>query len=235
MPLKPLRRSYNCSDADLKQIADQISNCVTRDMTDFADYNISATDIAAFRAIIITFEDRINDDESLGEQQIETDTKNALRKQLEDLLRLIRMAAQLKYGNQGKYRKFGFDGFSTLTDNDFIRMVKRVGRVLAELETELTPSFPSIHAKLLALTTKGDAFDNAVNAIIDKKNARDIVTQDRILAGNAVYTELSRLSAIGKVLYQDINEAKYNDYVLGFQGGASRKPKATITTENTAV
>lgn len=224
MSLKPIRRNYNCSDANLKAAADQIANCATRDIADFAAYNVDVDAVAAFQATVTAFADKTTDDESLGDQKTETDNKNALRKDIEDTLRLIRTAAQLKYAGQGKYRKFGFDGFTELSDNGLVRMVRRVIRVLTELKTEMTPSFPSINDKLTSLTTKGNAFDDAVDQIIDKKNARDIATQDRIIAGNAVYAGLYKFCTIGKALYQDTNEAKYNDYVLGFQGSIPTNP-----------
>lgn len=231
MPLKPVRRTYGCSDATLQATADQIANCVTRDIADFAVYDIDAASVTTFKATITTFSDKTTDDESLGDQKMETDAKNTLRKELEDLLRLIRTAAQLKYGNSGKYRKFGFDRFTELSDNNLVRMIRRVIRVLTELQTEMTVSFPSVADKIAALTTKGNAFDEAVDAIIDKKNARDIATQARIIAGNAVYTELYRLTTIGKALYQDTNEAKYNDYVLGFQGGTPGEPANPVVAK----
>lgn len=234
--LKPARRNYNCSDADLKQTADHMAVSVTRDIADFVTYDVNAAAVTTFKNLITTFFNKTTDDESLGDQKTETDNKNTLRMELEELLRQIRTTAQLKYGGQGKYRKFGFDGFTRMSDNDLVRMIRRVQRVLSEVLDDMIVSYPFLNDRYIELVTKGDAFDVAVDKIIDKKNARDLATQERILAGNVVYTELFRLCTIGKALYQDTNEAKYNDYVLGFQGsGESIGLSGLITDELTGL
>jgi hypothetical protein len=56
--------------------------------------------------------------------------------------------------------------------------------------------------------------DKAIDDIEDKIENRDLETQDRVQKGNALWAEMSKLSSIGKSVYEDIDEARYNDYVL---------------------
>lgn len=72
-------------------------------------------------------------------------------------------------------------------------------------------TFPGYRAGLQQITaTKGIGFS---------RSFRVIATQNRVLAGNSVYAELVRLCDIGKTLFQDSDEAKYNDYVLNLYIG----------------
>jgi len=50
---------------------------------------------------------------------------------------------------------------------------------------------------------------------------RDLQTQDRIIKGNLLWDEMGRLASIGRSLFEDTDEALYNDYVL--VGGAGAK------------
>jgi hypothetical protein len=38
--------------------------------------------------------------------------------------------------------------------------------------------------------------------------------QDRIIKGNTLWAEIARMASIGKSMYEDTNEAKFNDYAL---------------------
>lgn len=219
MPIKPARRMYKCTDGTLIQKSSQIANCITRDQNQFSSFGILPATVTAFRALIATFELKITDDEAVGEQTTATANKEALRGELETLLRTTRGAMQDIYKGVGKYRKFGFDDFIKMADNDFIRMAKRVLRVLNELQAEITDDKPIVVSLLNDLETLIGQFDTALDTVADKKNERDIATQSRILAGNSVYAELVRLCDIGKTIFQDSDEAKYNDFILNLYMG----------------
>jgi len=50
--------------------------------------------------------------------------------------------------------------------------------------------------------------------------------QARIEAGNALYAEMTKLAMVGKRIWLNVNESKYNDYVLyPNQGGAGEAPE----------
>jgi len=57
-------------------------------------------------------------------------------------------------------------------------------------------------------------FDTAIDVKQDAVKNRDIKTQDRIIKGNAVFKEITRLCNSGKSLFVNTDEAKYNDYVI---------------------
>lgn len=219
MPIKPAKRMYKCTDGTLIQKSDQIANCITRDQNKFSSFGVLPATVTAFRALIADFELKITDDEAVGEQTTATANKDALRKEIENRLRTTRGLMQDIYKGVGKYRKFGFDDFTRMPDNDFIRMAKRVHRISVQLQTEIVDDKPVIVDLINDLETFIGQFDTALDTVADKKNERDIATQNRVLAGNSVYAELVRLCDIGKTLFQDSDEAKYNDYVLNLYIG----------------
>ena len=231
MALKPAKRNYNCTDGVLKQKSDQIAECITRDILLFNGFGVTAATVTAFKALITVFDEKITDDEALGDQTTATAEKNAARKKLEDALRVIRGMAQDFYKGEGLYRKFGFEDFTNVKDNDFSRICKRVYRLLTDpdnqMGSDMTDAYPSLPDLINELGNFSITFDTALDTIIDKRNDRDIATQDRIVAGNALYKELIRLADLGKTIFQDTNEALYNDYVLNLQPSPAEPPVPT--------
>ncbi len=121
--------------------------------------------------------------------------------------------AEQAYEGRGKYKTFGFEDMTRLSDNELYRMVKRVVRVGTSLQADLTLQglTPTQLTDLTALNTK---LDTDIDAVHDAEEQRDLQTQDRIKKGNMLYKEMVKLSSIGQSLFQDTDEAKYNDYVL---------------------
>lgn len=234
MALKPTKRNYNCTDGALKQKSDQIADCITRDILSFNGFGVTAATVTAFKALVTTFDAKITDDEIIGDQTTATANKNIARKKLEDTLRVIRGMAQDFYKGEGLYRKFGFEDFTNVKDNEFSRVCKRVNRLLTDpdnpMGSDMTDAYPSLPDLINDLGNFSTTFDTALDTIIDKKNARDIATQDRIVAGNTLYKELIRLADLGKTIFQDTDEAHYNDYVLNLQPASAEPAEPPVPT-----
>ena len=60
------------------------------------------------------------------------------------------------------------------------------------------------------------------------EGARDIQTQIRIRAGNALYREIVRLCTTGKDIFISTDEALYNDYVLYPSSGNSKNSNSGL-------
>ncbi len=225
MPKQTATRQYAMADGDLKQLADALKTSINRDLPDFAARNITATQVTALQVLITTFDDTTTDEELLGLITDATITKDGIAESIRIAVRPIRNMAETAYGTTGKYNTFGFDGLSEVTDNDLYRLARRVVRVGTKLLTELTPQGLTA-AKLTAIGTLATSLDTAIDAIQDAIESRDLETQDRIIKGNALWTEMSRLASIGRSLYEDIDEARYNDYVLVGGGTSKGSPPA---------
>jgi hypothetical protein len=216
-------RNYPMADSDLKQVADKLKISITRDLPDFATRNYDQHGLDAFQLLIDHFDTSSTDQELVGILQEATIKKNELVQSVQKSIRIIRNMAEITYGGKGKYNTFGFEDLTKLTDNELVRMGRRVLRVSNKLLAELTPQGLSA-AQLTELEAMINNLDIAIDVIGDAEENRDLETQDRIIKGNDLWKEMGRLASIGKSLYEDSNEAKFNDYVL-----VGTSPKNAVT------
>lgn len=224
MPQTVQTRNYSMADSELKQRADALANTLTRDLADLAKRKITVDSITAFKALITDFDDTSTDEELLGEVKAATEVKNAFAENIKKAIRPIRNMAEIVYEKKGKYSSFGFEDMADMKDPDLYRLAKRVVRIgtkfLGDLENEGLTIEDLTNLKALANT-----FDDAIDEVEDKITDRDLETQARVKKGNAVWDEATKLASIGRSIYEDNNEAKYNDYVLMPSSGESTTPE----------
>ena len=213
MPQSIITRSYPFADGDLKQKADGLANTLTRDLTDLAVRKITDDNIKNLRTLINSFDEHSTDAELLGLVEEATMKKNATRKEAEIAIRSIRNMADIAYSGKGKYSNFGFEDLTKVSDADFYRLAKRVVRMATKYLSDLEPQGLT-DVQIKALQTLTINFDNAIDDIEDAIETRDVETQERINKGNSLWAEMSKLASVGKAIYEDTNEAKFNDYVL---------------------
>ncbi len=219
------KRQYNFSDGTLRQYADQLKNNVTRDSADFTQRGVTATNLTNLQTLINGFDGITTDEELLGRVTTATEEKDAARETLTKQLRTIRGIADVAYDSKGMYRSFGFEDMAKSSDGDLYRMAVRVHRVATELLTEMT-AHGLTAAMLTDLQAATTNFDQKLDKQVTAMNNRDIAAQERIAAGNNLFTEVSRIVKVGKALYQDTDAARFNDYILpatASNGGGAEK------------
>ncbi|HXL55364.1 MAG TPA: hypothetical protein VN958_03840, partial [Chitinophagaceae bacterium] len=92
-------------------------------------------------------------------------------------------------------------------------LAKRVSRIGTNLLSEL--STEGLTAEILStLQQTAIDFDEALGRQEDALANRNLHSYLRIASGNNLYAEIVRVASIGKSLFGDTHEAKYNDYVL---------------------
>lgn len=64
------------------------------------------------------------------------------------------------------------------------------------------------------LTSQGIALDDRIDAVARGISDRDVATEGRIETLNTLYSYVTKYAGIGQDIFYEINEAKYNDYVL---------------------
>lgn len=206
-------RNYKLADAVLKQKADEFLNLLDRDI-EFADRGYNAAAKTQFIALRDDVE-VLPSDEKLESQKIElTATKDAARSALEKTMRTIFNMASNRFGSQSaQYRSFGNAEISRLPDAELVRvskiMIIAANANLAEMATEgLT------QAMIDSLTTKSEALDVAIDDVAKGISDRDIATEHRIETLNSLYNLVIKYAGIGQDIFYEVNEAKYNDYVI---------------------
>ncbi len=213
MPKSAPTRNYSMSDGDLKQKADALAANINRDLADFAIRNITATTVANLNTIISIFDNTITDTELLGEAITATEVKNDIAENIKKAIRPIRNMAEIVYDSKGKYNIFGFKDMANMVDADLYRLAKKVVRVSTKFFADLVPQGLTV-AQLNNLTNLAISYDAAIDDIENKIENREIETLDRVKKGNHLWSEMSKLASVGKSIYEHIDEARYNDYVL---------------------
>jgi len=213
MSQSTVTRSYPFADGELKQKADGLVSTLTRDLPDLAARKITNGFIDHLRGLISSFDEHSTDAELLGLVEEATIKKNATRREAEIAIRSIRNMADIAYSGKGRYSNFGFEDMTHATDADFYRLAKRVVRMCTKYLPDLEPQGLT-PAQLTALQALTKNFDDSLDDIEDAVETRDVETQERINKGNMLWAEMGKLTSIGKSVYEDTNEAKFNDYVL---------------------
>ena len=207
-------RLYKLTDAVLKQKADEFVTLLDRDQVEFAERGYDAAAKTAFTEAVEVI-NTISSDETLeAEKMMLTEKKLAARSTLEKSMRTVfNMAANKFEKEPAKYRSFGDAEISRKPDAELVRlykvMVTAANENLSDLASEgLTQN------KIDNITTQGIALDVAIDGLAKGISDRDMATENRIENLNYLYSLVSKYAGIGQDIFYEVNEAKYNDYVI---------------------
>ena len=219
---KPTNRIYKFSDADLKQKADSVAISMVRDATEFTGRGITAGMTTDFQDISEDFGLMDSDEMWIGNVTTATQAKDELTEDLKTKIRSIRNMAEMQWTTKsGKYRTYGFENMDELSDNKLVRLGRRVIIVSAAQQADLA-SQGYTAATLGDLGSNVNTLDNAVDTKNNSEKDRDIAQQDRVEAGNELYTFMEKYCSIGKTIWA-ADPARFNDYVI-YPGGATTPP-----------
>ncbi len=212
--MKEVKREYNMSNAELCMLASNFVVFMNRDSAFFVIRGVDAADITAFQALGDAFEVFPTDDDYVGLIMIEVNAKNALRDSLMLKIQSISGYLEQKWGlRSGQYRRLGIKGVERLGDDLFLVKSREVARIAEEYISDLSP-IGLTQADIDALNADAQLFEDKMNAVKDAKAIRDSKTQERAEKGNELYSFVKQYSTIGKLIWENIDEAKYNDYII---------------------
>lgn len=216
MPVEESTSGFNFSYDRLIEIGEEKLGFMRRDAAEFGNYGVDAAKMDAFETQIEKFADLPTDDELEGEQLEKAEERDATRRALEDYLRdEIYSRARARYGEQSaKYRRFGRNkDLSRMSDSQLESAARKAIRTCTELKDELAGRGLT-DAIIEELATTYGKFDKAEAAHDTSISDRDIATESRARAANALYAILVSYCDTGKAIWQSKSEAKYNDYVI---------------------
>jgi hypothetical protein len=207
-------RNYRLTDAVLKQKADEMVVLLDRDAVEFAErgYDNRAKD--AFTDAILVVDTQTADETLEASKMIFTENKNAARSVLEKSMRTLFNMAANKFGNKSaKYKSFGQADISNQSDSELVRTFKIMAIAARENLAELV-SEGLTQEKIDKLNDYGVALDDNIDAAAKGVSDRDIATEKRVEELNALYALVIKYAGIGQDVFYELNEAKYNDYVI---------------------
>lgn len=206
-------RNFKMSDGDIIQRADMLEYSILRDSAAFAERAVTAPRIALMTNARTAFANFSTDDEYKGWMMKRTQDKDSIRTDLEMAIRSIRNMADIQYRGVGAYKIFGFEDLGNQTDNNLHRVAKRVARIATMLLDELSAQGLTTE-KITALSTLNGSFDTAIDELATAVETREYQTLLRVRLANELWGYMSELASIGKSIFEDTDEARYNDYVL---------------------
>ena len=208
------KRNYNMTDAELCMFTSNLCNTMTRDLTDLADFGITAPKIAALKALGDAFEILPSDEVLVAYVIAATETKSAKAELVKEAIRNMVTRCQIKWGaDSWQEKSLGVKGMNSYTDDSLLMAGRRV-------HTQMTAFLPDLadtgltQAMLDDMEDLNDEFEVAKNSQNTKVSERDSSTEERIIKGNEIYSLDAIYCEIGKRVYAKSDPAKYNDYII---------------------
>lgn len=209
-----VEREFAFTDGVLKQKADEVINLIDRDTVEFADRGYNAAKKTEFVNARNAVENVTSDEQFDAIKAHLTAQKDASRRLLEKTMRTVFNMAENAFGNgTAKYREFGDAEISRQTDSDLVRTAKITASTAQKYLVNLTPEGLTT-AKITLLNTQRTTFDVAIDDQAKGISDRDVATEDRVETLNILYRLLVKYADIGKDIFYESDEAKYNDYVI---------------------
>ena len=208
------KRDYTLTDAELCMFTSNLVVTMTRDATEFAAKGVDALAITALETLGDAFEVFPNDDYYMADVMIAVEAKNAHRESCENMMRAIIGCARIKWGDRSpQVKRFGAGEMTKERDKEFLTTARQCVAVATGYLLDLTAEGLT-QAMIDGLTAEAQSMEDELNNINEKEELRDIKTQERVDDGNELYGFVARYCEIGKIIWQDVDEARYNDYVI---------------------
>ena len=228
MDQEQIMRDYKLTDSELTVFSQQLCGYITRDISEFTDYGVTAANVTALKALGDAFEYFPLDAVYKQEVTLAVEAKDALREEVQKMVRAMSLRVELKWGkNSAQYRQFEIADLSKLGDDAYLTRARAVYTHMnthkADYTAEgLTPEM------LTAMETKLEALDQAIYDANEKITERKLKSIERIQKGNEIYGLVARYCEIGKRIWDGVNPAKFENYVIYGASAGPLKPPVMI-------
>jgi len=209
-----LKKEFALSFADLCMLASNLVILMNRDSVQFLTRGVTAQDISDFEAMGNDFEIFPPDEYYSALVSAEVEAKETARTNCTNNIRLISGFFEQMWGIADyRYKQLNIKSFHNRADSNFLTTARNVVAVATEYLADLSP-IGLTQGMIDALETEAQTFEDKMNNINTQKALRDSKTQERTLNGNDLYNYCKKYSTIGKLIWENLDEAKYNDYVI---------------------
>ena len=213
MSVKPIIPYHPFSDADFIAGCLHIHSCALRDLQAFQSMGESAGSIAEFEKLINQFSDFPTDDELEAWVNFALENKDGIADILLREINTIRTMAKQQYRDENQWKTFGFEGMEHLPDANLAILTRRIFRIGKHFLPELKNQ--GLTSEILEeLDSIGNNFVQAMILVNEAVEYKMMKTNERVKIGNNLYAMLIRLSSVGKLIIENMNDVRYNDYVL---------------------
>lgn len=227
-------KKSNLTHNELIEFTHTLAFAVRRDILDFADYNVSETDVEEMITLCDQFEALPSDEAYRNEISSLAEEKENLKIILFKYSRNITMRAKVVFGDKSiKYKTLNCGTLSQYQDLELAAACKYQSTQalinLTALQVEgLTQAY------LTEFNTQIELFEAKIFEMKDKTIAREDATELRILTANKLYTTILRFCDYGKLIFDGVSPAKYNDYIIYAPSAGSLTPPDGLNFSPTA-
>jgi hypothetical protein len=215
-----VKRIYSEADGAMIETTDNIISFGTRDNAELDPEGVTEARLDALVLKRDEFMEMEDDEEWKGLVGEKVEEKNEAAELCETKMHNIRRMAANIYGDgSAKYRRFRFEGINNIAEDKRPKAYLRVWRRATGALADLAPEGLTVTV-LAEFKAAIDDFDAKLDVVDDTVADRDEATEERIILGNEIWTEVSKIANTGKDYWFDKSEAKYNDYVLT-EGGVT--------------
>lgn len=212
--MEPVKPNHNLTIGELAMLCGNIVVYMTRDLVQFTARGVLQADITALEAQGDAYEVFPSDEYYSAEITIAAEGKRTYRDESFRKIQYISGFFEQKWGlNSGRYKQLGIKGLVRMRDNDFIMTGRGVVKVATEQLANLT-ALGLLEADIDALETSLQNMEDSIHLIAEKTALRDEKTQERVELGNALFSEIRKYATIGKLIWENVDESKYNDYII---------------------
>lgn len=212
--MKYPERQYNMTDDQLKLRVGDLAVAMERDEAEFITRGVTALMRQEFETEGNTFELFPPDSTFQADVTLYAQQKNQHRAQTTIYLQKISGFVQQEWGlGSPQYKKLGIKNLQPMRDMQFIT----AARVAAEHIEGWLPTLSAIgltQADIDNVRTEAQLMEDDIHAIGETEMIRDEKTLERRELGNALYQKLAKYCEIGKLIWENVNIAKYNDYII---------------------
>lgn len=208
------RKKFSISYDDLGRWSKGVIEFMKRDITEFSRFGYSEEKAKELLQELNDFYDTLTDEELVGDQAIATEKKNKLRERLTDILEEILVRVKSKFGLRSPiYHKFHIHDFSRIKDEVLVQNARYVVRISEQYLEQLKET--GLSRQVIGDLEKTiDVFEVSILDQYEATANRAIGTVERVDKANRLYESVSAICEIGKTIWDNKNEAKYNDYII---------------------
>jgi hypothetical protein len=202
------------SNAELTNFTRTLIVHVTKDLSDFATFGVTEADIEALASAMTAFQDYPTDEAFANAALRARMNRDEARKEVLEKIKHIALRFVLAYKNEeSPYNNLDMWELGRQTDDVMLARARKLGEVLPLYEEKLQyyGQTPAVTASYITTVKE---FEDAIASFIEATAERSTGAKNRIIAGNDLYDRVSRLTSIGKMLYQAKDKQQYQKYVI---------------------
>lgn len=229
-------KKYNMSHDKLAMMVGDFVSNLNRDITKVTARGITQQQIDDFEAKGNAFELLQPDEYYRALISVKVQEKDTARADCFDNIQYISGFFEQKWGiGSPMYRTLAISGILSFGEDKFINRGRNVVTVATDNLATLTP-LGLTQLDIDTLQTNLQTMEDKLHEVRSQQKIREEKTLERINKGNSLYVQLKQFSVIGKLVWENVDEAKYNDYVIykTVHSGLSKVQNLAVTTEPAA-